>query len=721
MNLKLDIPLKIQEKYHFVTYTYAISFDLHDNHYVDGFLVVANDIIYVFIDNVLTKQYRINEYESIKVQATYSGGYLYALKDKKEHIIIEFSKHYYDKIASLALGIDLYLQDGFYGESDMMEKHCSICQTPFIEGSTYCAYCNKKKNIIKNFLPFLLKYKWWIILQLFITLLVVLLSTIRPSLYQKIVDDFIDAKVFNSSFVLFVFFLLLIFFLNSVLGFFKGIVSFNVTYGFIHDLRVKVYDKVQHMSLQSANKRTTGGLISRISNDVTTISNVMTSSFTYIIFAMIQFIIIAVLMIYQNVLLTLIVILPAPIVVIICNRLWQVIGIKYQKNWKYVSSSNNTLHDILSGIKVVKTYGTENKEVERFNKASKDVKDINTYTEKFWSTYTPIINFIFGFSQVIIYYFISKSIVDGSTVFTIGDLIKWTSYASMIYTSVNMLASLPRRLNELAISADKINDILNEKDEFDSSFKENIETKGEVVFDKVRFGYISFAPVLKEISFKINPKETIGIVGYSGSGKTTLVNLIMKLYSPNHGKIYLDGQDISKIDSYAYRKQIGAVLQETLLFSGTILENIKYGNENASLNDVIRVAKMAKAHDFIMKKEFGYDSKLGKQGEGLSGGEKQRIAIARALLANPSIFIFDEATSSLDTITEKEIQDAIANISKTKTTFIIAHRLSTLQNANRLIVLNRGKMVEFGSHEQLLAKKGYYYSLVKAQYMNYEK
>ena len=271
------------------------------------------------------------------------------------------------------------------------------------------------------------------------------------------------------------------------------------------------------------------------------------------------------------------------------------------------------------------------------------------------------------------------------------------------------------------ISSAKVFEILDESVDVDLENKNVINIVGNVTLKNVRFGYLSYTPVLKNINLEVKKGETIGIVGHSGSGKTTLVNLLMKLYDCDHGEILIDGKNIKEIDAFAYRKHLGVVLQETFLFAGSIFDNIRYGNENATYEDVIQAAKKAKIHDAIINKEMGYDTIIGTKGAGLSGGEKQIVAIARAILNEPSLYILDEATASLDTVTEKQIQDELTTLTKDKTTFIIAHRLSTLKNADRLIVLDKGSIVEVGTHKELIDKKGYYYELVNAQYMTYQK
>jgi len=330
----------------------------------------------------------------------------------------------------------------------------------------------------------------------------------------------------------------------------------------------------------------------------------------------------------------------------------------------------------------------------------------------------PFIFFLIGSGEILLIFVLGNRLIADPNNY--GVMTKWMSYAGMLYGSVSNLTEFSGMFFDFKVRFGKIAEILEEDITYDKgTLKKEIE--GNVEFKNVRFGYLSYTPVLKNISVSIKKGQMIGLVGYSGSGKTTFVNLLMKLYSPDSGNIYIDGIDIEEYDAFEFRKQLGVVIQETFLFSGTILDNIRYGNPKATNEEIIEAAKIARAHDFIVKKPFGYDTKLGNKGSGLSGGEKQRIAIARAILNKPNIFILDEATSSLDTITEKEIQEALDEIIKGKTTFVIAHRLATLKNADYLIVLNKGEMVEFGTHKELLEKKGYYYELVNAQKLTYKK
>ena len=266
------------------------------------------------------------------------------------------------------------------------------------------------------------------------------------------------------------------------------------------------------------------------------------------------------------------------------------------------------------------------------------------------------------------------------------------------------------------VSAGKVFEILDEDSEvFDGSTAKELDIKGNISFRDVYFGYKVYNPVLKDINFDIKQGEMIGIVGHSGSGKSTLINLIMRLYDCTGGNVYIDGVDIKDITLESLHSQVGVVLQENFLFDGSILDNIAYARQDAPFEDIINAAKAANAHDFIIKLPDGYNTRVGSKGYQLSGGERQRISIARAILHDPKVIILDEATSALDTVTEKKIQEALGRLTEGRTTIAIAHRLSTLSKVDRLLVLDKGRLAEFGTHNELMKKKGVYYKLVMAQ------
>ena len=652
-----------------------------------------------------------------------SGGYIYGVfKDKSEVVICSFNKTYLTLIANIALGIDLFIKDSFFVKSNQKETHCPKCHLPYIDGTTTCPNCSKGRTSLKNLFKYARPYRFKLIFQYALLLVPIIISLFNPWIYEKLIDDFIYSKNYSFVFILLIMLLVLLYSVSLLSTIIKGRIEPVISNNMVHDIRVDLYKKVQKLSINSANSKTTGGLINTLNNDTSEIQHFMIYSIPDLIINGLTIILAITIMLSVEPIFTLLIISPMPFIYFIRTFISKKIGAKYELNWKYTSTSNDVLHDILNGIKVVKTFSKEEKETNRFKKTVEKSRDNSILTEKFWATLMPITWIFTALVDVIAMYYLGSKVlklIPGNLSF--GEMTKWITYCSMLFNCINFLIWFPRSYMYFNVSAAKVFEILDENVDVDLENKNEFNIQGNITFKDVRFGYLSYTPVLKNINLDVKKGETIGIVGHSGSGKTTLVNLLMKLYDCDYGEILIDGKNIKDIDSYSYRKQLGVVLQETFLFSGSIYENIRYGNENATLQDVIDAAKKAKIHNAIINKEMGYDTIIGTKGAGLSGGERQRVAIARAILNNPSLFILDEATAALDTVTEKQIQDELALITKDKTTFIIAHRLSTLKNADRLIVLDKGYIVEIGTHKQLIEKKGYYYQLVNAQYMTYQK
>ena len=364
---------------------------------------------------------------------------------------------------------------------------------------------------------------------------------------------------------------------------------------------------------------------------------------------------------------------------------------------------------------MVKVYGTEKGEIEKYDRAVSTVRDISIRNETAWAKLVPYAEYLIQVGNFILLYYAGNEILDANM--TIGQLTMFSSFVSLLYTPLRSMANYPRRIQQALTAVAKVFEVMDEEpDVADAKNAVDIKIKGEVKIDGIWFGYDENENVLEDVSVSVSPGEMLGIVGKSGVGKSTLINLVMRLYDVDRGSISIDGIDVKDISQHSLRSQIGVVLQETFLFAGSVFENLAYAKPEATYEEVIGAARLAGAHDFIMKLPDGYDTVVGEKGYTLSGGERQRIAIARAILHDPKILILDEATSALDTETEKLIQDALAYLCKDRTTIAIAHRLSTLRNATKLLVLDKKTVAEIGTHDELMEREdGIYKSLVIAQ------
>ncbi|MBE6687752.1 MAG: ATP-binding cassette domain-containing protein [Ruminococcaceae bacterium] len=611
-------------------------------------------------------------------------------------------------------------KDGF--RVDVKERKCPKCGRIYRDGSSKCAHCSMgKREILKRLFKIARPYMLPILLSVVLFFMTTAIQLITPQIQKAMVDDYINAdntqKVLGNvtwGLIILVLGLAVANLATRILGIFRNNLLAKVGNKIVVTLCNMTFEKVQAMSVADISKRTAGDLMNRISNDTSRISQFITRELPNIIEQVLTFTAVVIVLLFYNPLLTLLILIPAPFVAILFRLIHSYTHKLYHKQWFVDSEANTVLHDIFKGIRVVKVFGTEKRETEKYDKAAKDVAEISEKNEIIWNILTPISNFAFGIGSYIITYFVGVLILKGEMSF--GDMTMISSYASFIYGPLRWASHLPRMIVRTFTSVTKVFEIVDEEPEVtDKSDALDIDIKGNIDFENVDFSYEETNEVLKNINLSIKPGEMIGIVGRSGAGKSTLINLVMRLYDVKSGAIRIDGHDIRDLSQHSLRSQIGAVLQETFLFSGTIYANIAYSNPAATREEIIRAAKLANAHSFIMKLPDGYNTYIGESGYTLSGGERQRLAIARAVLTDPKILILDEATASLDTETEKLIQDALQKLTKNRTTLAIAHRLSTLRNATRLIVIDNNTIAESGTHDELIEKRGIYYGLINAQ------
>ncbi|MBN1671695.1 MAG: ABC transporter ATP-binding protein [Kiritimatiellae bacterium] len=688
-----------------------------DRRYGESHLVATDRRIVVFGGDSLASTYRLDELKDVKVDELFGGARLLAVTEQGPCELIRYSKVFVPEFGTFARVIN-QLMAGRPPELPEEDEpaYCPKCGRPLAERGIKCPLCVRRWDVFKRLVLLLRPYRARALTLVGITFLGVTAQMFPPYITKRIVDDVIKGGLYGQ----------LSWWIFAMLGsgsafllsrFMTGSLNAWLASRLIADLRIQLHDVVQRLRLGYINRRGSGTLISRIMSDTMDLRHFLIEGMPFLMVNMISFAVIATILIALDWKLALLVFLPVPFLTGGATWFWKKLIPLFHKRMTIYASLYSIVNETLGGIRVVKAFTQERRRGSEFTRGNMKYFQTEFRINKTFVGFEEVMFWIMQVGVTAVWFLAAYRLSRQDPSITLGDLLAFVGYIWLFYGPLQWFTIVLNWMTHAFSSAERIFAVIDTPPEiYDAPGAVAIpRMRGAIAFRDVHFSYEKGKEVIKGLSFEIEPGEMVGLVGRSGAGKSTIISLICRFHDVEAGEIRIDGHPIKKIKLEQVRRQIGMVMQDTFLFNVSILENIRYGSPDSSFEDVVRAAKAAYAHEFILDKEDGYDTLIGEQGEGLSGGEKQRLAIARAILHDPPILILDEATSSVDSETEKQIQEAIANLVRGRTTIAIAHRLATLKNASRLFVIDDGKMVERGTHEELMAKEGEYFKLVQTQ------
>jgi ATP-binding cassette subfamily B protein len=727
MALNKDIPEKIlafletEEDLPLDRIDLAVCSDINEKEeFGEEWLVLGAYRLYVIADDQSPRRrysFHLSEIEGIRAYPVVGGQVLEIRQGGKTYDVMHYTNAVADRFSLAVKLVESLIRNPDMRQivDRLREEEKRLEEAKKTELSL-----SEKRKVVRRLLEMTKPYLRACIVMFVLLLIGVSVDLMPPYLTRILVDDVLGATARHPEWLLWIVIGLLgLQGARIIITVVNNRISAVVGSRYVFNLRAALFDKLQRLPVDFFDRKQVGGLMTRVSNDTEVLQGFISNISQGFLLNIVLIIGIGFVLFSMNWRLGLFVLLPGPLIMLVTRRYWKYIIRFYNRYWFSRWRINSFLNTRLAGIRVIKAFNQETREIGAFGSRNVRLREDALAINRSWTTFFPIVSFVYGIGGLLVWYIGGKFVLSSDIRYhiSLGTLIAFLGYLGMFYGPLSSLTQLSNWATQVLTAAHRIFEIFDEPEE--TVQQEDLirlpEVRGKVEFRNVTFGYTDYLPVLHNISFTAQPGEMIGIIGPSGSGKSTIINLICRFYLVNDGEIFIDDVDIRSIEKNDLRKHIGLVLQEPYLFRGTIADNIAYAKPRAGATEIIKAARAANAHDFIIRLPDGYETRIGERGAGLSGGERQRISIARAVLRDPRILILDEATSSVDVETEHLIQNALQNLVNSRTTFIIAHRLTTLQNVDRILVIRNGAMKQFGRARDLIKQEGYYQKFVKTQ------
>lgn len=657
----------------------------------------------------------ISDVKSARNEPLIGGGRLEITTNEGELVpVVTYSLQVAARFSEAARGIE-QLARGEELAISLKEEltRCPKCQRLLPEKDGICPACVNRSKTLLRVASYLAPYKWRAILLALISMLSTAINLAPPRIQGMLIDKVLTPhQNLNLLWQLMALWLSVLVF-NVGLQIISGRLTSYLGAHIAADIRSSVFHAIEWLQMSYFEKKQVGAVTSRVTQDTDRVWQFLVEGLPFIVTNGLLLLGISALIFSINFQLAFCILAPLPFVILLSFLSWtRIAQLSHSFGQKWARFHTN-LNETLNGIKVVKAFAQEDNEHSKFLHRNHELRDAGVRVDTYWVGVFGVMSFFISLGALINWtvggYFVYSNRM------TLGEFWQVHAYLGLLYGPMQWFAAVNNWFSRAMAGAERVFEVIDAEPEPYTQTGTHVDIQGKVTFEDVRFGYDKSNPVLKGLTMEANPGEMIGLVGKSGAGKSTTIGLLCRFHEPDVGTIKIDGVDYRDIPLQDLRRQVGLVLQEPFLFNGTIAENISYGKPGATFEEIIEAAKAGNAHGFILAKPDGYDTIVGERGSKLSGGERQRVSIARAILHNPRILILDEATSSVDVETEKQMQEAIGRLIQGRTTFAIAHRLATLRNATKLVVLEKGEIVETGTHAELMAKKGVFHGLVQTQ------